>query len=410
MRKNLSHLLLMLKKVLFVSLITCIIAFFAAKWVLDQTHLTSVVTHVVFHTQEPQIKNTNGRTNILLLGIGGGTHDGPNLTDTVIFASIDQKAKKITMVSIPRDLWIPDLQGKINTAYSDGQDNGSKGLILAKATVQKILNQPIDYGFRIDFSGFTKAVDLVGGLDITVDRTFDDYAYPIEGKEDDSCGHTAQEISDWSNSATPSADLDFFPCRFMHLHVDQGEQHMDGTTALRYVRSRHALGPEGTDFARSKRQQKVITAFKEKILSAQTLLNPAKIIDLVNTLKDSIDTDIRQDDYAGFVVMAEKMKNAKIENAALDMGEGDRLGLLINPPISAEYSNAWVLAPRTGGNDFSEIQQYVACMITTANCIVGENGIVTPTPTPTPTTTLKKDTCPCWDSQKNTCLPQAACQ
>lgn len=377
----------MLKKVFFALIIIILIVGFGIKWVLDKAHLSPVVSHIVLHTQEPQIKNVNGVTNILLLGIGGGTHDGPNLTDTVIFASINQKMNKVTLVSIPRDVWIPDLQGKINIAYATGQDQGEKGLILAKATVQKVLNQPIDYGFRIDFSGFEKAVGLVGGLDVVVDRTFDDYAYPVEGKEAAACGHTDAEISDWSASATPSADLDFFPCRFMHLHVDKGQQPMDGTTALRYVRSRHALGPEGTDFARSKRQQKVITAFKEKVLSAQTLLNPGKLMDLYTTLKDSIDTDIQQDDYAGFVAVAQKMKSAKIESVSLDMGDAQsqRMGLLMNPPISADYHNAWVLAPRTGGNDFSEIQQYVACMITRGNCIVEETGIGTPTPTPKPT-------------------------
>ncbi|HSW87880.1 MAG TPA: LCP family protein [Candidatus Saccharimonadales bacterium] len=373
----------MLKKVFFVLLLIGVILFFAVKWFLDQTHLSPIVSHAILHTEEPQIKNTDGVTNILLLGIGGGVHDGPNLTDTIILASIDQKAKKVTLVSIPRDLWVPDLRAKINTAYSFGEDNGQgKGLILAKATVQKILNQPIDYAFRIDFSGFTKAVDLVGGLDLTVDRTFDDYAYPIEGKEDASCGHSDQEISDWSNEATPSSDLEFFPCRFMHLHVDKGPQHMDGTTALRYVRSRHALGPEGSDFSRSKRQQKIIAAFKDKVFSVQTLLNPAKLIDLYNTLKDSIDTDIKQDDYAGFVAVAQKMKSTKIESVSLDVGEGDRLGLLVNPPISPEFNNAWVLAPRTGGSDFSEVQQYVTCMLTKGNCIVTETGIGTPTPTP----------------------------
>jgi len=385
----------MLKKTLFSVLIIIVVLGFGIKWLLDVTHLTPilspVVSHMVLHT-DPQIKNTNGVTNILLLGIGGGTHDGPNLTDTVIFASIDQKAKKITLVSIPRDLWIPDLQGKINTAYSDGQDQGGKGLIMAKATVQKILDQPIDYAFRIDFGGFEKAVDDVGGLDINVSQTFDDYAYPIEGMEDASCGHSPQEISDWSNSATPSAELDFFPCRYMHLHVDAGEQHMDGQTALRYVRSRHALGPEGSDFARSQRQQKVIAAFRAKIFSTQTLLHPDKLIALYNTLKDSIDTDITEDDYAGFIAVAQDLKNTKIENAALDQGDSGtgRLGLLINPPISPEYGNAWVLAPRTGGDDFSEIQRYVACVLTVGNCIVTENGIATPTTIPTTATSMQE--------------------
>src|SRR5205085_4690423 len=120
--------------------------------------------------------------------------DGPNLTDTIIFASIDQNNKKVTLVSLPRDLWIPDLQAKINTIYSDGEDKGKgKGLPQAESAIGKILGQPIHYGFRIDFGGFVKAVDEIGGLDIQVERTFDDYAYPVSGKEDETCRHTNQE-------------------------------------------------------------------------------------------------------------------------------------------------------------------------------------------------------------------------
>jgi anionic cell wall polymer biosynthesis LytR-Cps2A-Psr (LCP) family protein len=66
------------------------------------------------------LKQSDNRINILLLGIGGGTHDGPNLTDTIMLASIDFKADKVTLVSIPRDLWLPDTNQKINAAYAIG--------------------------------------------------------------------------------------------------------------------------------------------------------------------------------------------------------------------------------------------------------------------------------------------------
>lgn len=79
-----------------------------------------------------------GRINILALGIGGASHEGPNLTDTIIFASIDPDKKEVTFVSIPRDLWVPTLDSKINKAYSDGEDEKKGGgLILAKAAVSK---------------------------------------------------------------------------------------------------------------------------------------------------------------------------------------------------------------------------------------------------------------------------------
>ena len=323
-------------------------------------------------------QTTDNRINILLLGISGGSHEGPNLTDTIILASLDQKNNKVTLVSIPRDLWVPDLTldvKKVNGAYAYGEGvKKGGGLPLAEAVIEKITGQTIDYGVRLDFSGFVKAVDIVGGLDINVDNTFDDYQYPIDGKEADPCGHTTQELQTLAN--TPEAQLpQVFPCRYLHVHFNKGLQHMDGATALEFVRSRHASQEiEASDFARSKRQEKIIQAFKSKVLSAQTLLNPGKIISLYTTLKGSIDTDIQQSDFDDFIRLAEKMKNAKIQSTVIDAGDDtiQRSGLLINPPISSDYNYAWTLIPRVGNGNFSEIQKYVSCEITKGNCVVSQ--------------------------------------
>ena len=147
---------------------------------------------------------------------------------------------------------------------------------------------------------------------------------------------------------------------------------MDGETALEFVRSRHAVGTEGSDFSRSKRQEKVIKAFKDKILSAQTLINPAKILSLYNVLRGSIDTDIKQDEFDDFVRLAQKMKQTRINSAVIDIGDDkvQRPGLLIHPPITSDYNLEWVLIPRIGNGNFTEIQKYIDCEIETGNCSV----------------------------------------
>lgn len=349
------------------------------------------VAYQVAFNKDINLKQTQDkRINILLLGTGGGTHEGPNLTDTIIFASIDPQNKKITMVTIPRDIWVPDVDGKINSIYQLGLDKGKdKGLLYAEAEIGKIMGQKIDYGFRIDFDGFIQAVDMMGGLDITVDRTFDDYAYPITGKEDDSCGLDEVKIASLSAEiASGSAtELDAFPCRYEHLHFDAGQQHMDGATALKYVRSRHALGPEGSDFARSKRQEKVISAFKEKVFSAGTLLNPIKLVSLYDTFQASIDTDIKKDEYDDFVKLAQKMKGSKMQNYVIDTGDETegRPELLVNPPIDPnQYGGAWVLVPKAGPSDYSEIHAYVKCLVENIGCPI------TPTPSPAMSSTPAK--------------------
>src|SRR5207244_10638311 len=104
----------------------------------------------------------NGRVNILLLGVGGAGHDGPNLSDTIMVVSIDPKTKDVAMLSIPRDLYVKipgHGYGKINAANVYG------GPTLAARTVANVIGVPIHYYAVIDFSGFKQAVDSVGGGD-----------------------------------------------------------------------------------------------------------------------------------------------------------------------------------------------------------------------------------------------------
>ena len=323
------------------------------------------------------LKQTNSKVNILLLGIGGGSHDGPNLTDTIILANLDSKNNKVTLVSIPRDLWFPDLEGsnkKINGVYADGESKRKGGgLLEAEAAISKVTGQEISYGVRIDFSGFVKAVNIIGGLDINVDNTLDDYSYPISGKEDESCGYTPDDIQAFT--ATSPAELDIqqkFACRYMHLHFDKGLNHMNGDEALEYVRSRHAIGAEGSDFARSKRQEKVINAFRDKVLSAQTLIDPGKILNLYNVTKDSIDTNIKQDEFDDFIRLAEGLRGAKIQSGVIDIGDAinQRNGLLLEDNILSDGLYLSALSPRIGNGNYSEIQKYVSCEITKGNCSV----------------------------------------
>lgn len=316
--------------------------------------------------QKITLKKTDGNINMLLLGIGGGKHQGPNLTDTIIFANIDLAQNKAVLVSIPRDLWIEDLKGRINIAYAKGS------LDLSKDVVSKVVGQPIDYVFRIDFGGFEKAIDLLGGVDVNVPSALDDYAYPIPGRENDPCGHKEDDLK---TLATASSQLESFPCRYSYLHFDKGLQHMDGGKALQFVRSRHAIGDEGTDFARSKRQGELIKAIKDRLISLETLLNPVKIVSLYSVVKDSIDTNIKEDEFDDFIRLAEKMKNATLQNVVLDYGDQgkERPGLLIHPEISDEYNNEWVLIPRVGNGNFSEIQKYVKCEILVGNCPISQN-------------------------------------
>ena len=356
----------MRKKIVIIALILIFIGFFG-RIINEAAKLSPIFFQYIFQ-KEIVLKKTENRVNVLFLGIGGGKHDGPLLTDTIIYASIDPVLQKTTLVSIPRDLWLPDLNAKINTAYSFGESKKKdSGLLLMKAAVEKILNQPVDYVLRIDFNGFIRAIDLIGGIDVKIEKGFEDLEYPISGKEIDDCGFAGLEFE---KRATSSAALEAFPCRYEHLIFKQGVEHMDGSRALKFVRSRHAIGSEGTDFARARRQEIVIQAFKDKIFSLNILLNPGKLLDLYGVFQDSIHTNIQQSEYDDFIKLAQKMKDAPTNSVVFFYSDpySEKQGIFINPPISEIYGNQWVLIPRTGNGNFSEVQKYINCEIKIGNC------------------------------------------
>ncbi len=279
------------------------------------------------------------RINILLLGVGGKNHDGAWLTDTIMVASIEPKEKKVALLSIPRDLTIP-IEGmgwrKINSvdSFAEQQNPGSGGEATSQA-VSHLLNIPIDYYFRVDFTGFQKIIDELGGVDVYVDNTLDDYDYPVLGMED----------------AYP------YSARYEHLHVDKGLQHMDGSLALKFARSRHGVGSEGSDFARAKRQQKIIEAVKAKLLSMNVLFEPRTVSNIISDVNDNISTDLKIGEIVRLWDLLKDVQKENIINKVLDNSPN---GLLVD---GRGDDGAYILTPRSG--DFSEIQYL-------ANNIFGE--------------------------------------
>lgn len=273
------------------------------------------------------------RINILLLGMGGKNHDGGYLTDTIMLVSLEPSTKKVAMVSIPRDLAVPiENYGwrKINSvnAYAEKENPGSGGLAISQA-VSKLLDVPVDYYVRVDFQGFINIVDELGGVNVNVENVLDDYSYPVMGKED----------------ATPYAS------RYEHLHIEKGWQHMDGAMALKYARSRHAAGVEGSDFARAKRQQKIMEAVKDNLLSMNVLFKPKMITNIIGQVQEHFSTNLQIWEVVKLWELFGDVKKENITNRVLDTGAD---GMLVN---TTGEDGAYLLQPRSG--DFTEIQYFV---------------------------------------------------
>ena len=184
---------------------------------------------------------------------------------------------------------------KINSANSlaEAQNPGSGGQATADL-ISEILEMPIHYYLRVDFDGFVKIIDDLGGIEVEVENTLDDYRYPIMCREN---------------------NPDYYS-RFEHLHIDAGRQTMDGQLALKYARSRHGVGVEGSDFARSKRQQKILEAVKDKLFSANTLFKPKLIMNIIGNAEEHVTTNLQPDELVG---VAARCRQANLHHLNNDL-------------------------------------------------------------------------------------------
>jgi LCP family protein required for cell wall assembly len=308
------------------------LVFKRAVWFLSLGGLILLFLFGLGLTLATRLKSADGRINILLLGIPGGDHAGATLTDSMVLINIYPPKEDVAIISVPRDIWIPSLLGKINSAYAYGEarEEGG-GLVLSKAIVEEILDLPVHYGVVVDFEGFKQAIDLIGGLDVFVENSFDDFRYPIAGREEDECGGDPE-----------------YNCRYEHLRFERGWEHMTGERALKFTRSRFATNSgEGTDFARSLRQKKVLLVFAKKVGSFKTLIQPRNILGFLKIFRESIRADITLSEALTFFRLIKKLDWTKARSFALDYGEDNGGGLLFSPP-AADFG-AWVLLPR-GGN------------------------------------------------------------
>jgi anionic cell wall polymer biosynthesis LytR-Cps2A-Psr (LCP) family protein len=201
--------------------------------------------------------------NILFLGMGGAGHDGGGLTDSITLASIDYVKKSINLIALPRDLWYGNQ--KINAAYATGANS-------LKFAVGQITGLNVNYFIAIDFGHFVSGVETLGGIDIENPKTWNDNFYPVVGKEQELCGFTPEYNAE-INQKYKGFELEkLFICRYEQLHFEKGSIHLDGATALKYMRSRHSA-EYGSDFARGERAQTVLIAIGKKLIENK-LTNP----------------------------------------------------------------------------------------------------------------------------------------
>jgi LCP family protein required for cell wall assembly len=280
-----------------------------------------------------------GRINILVMGLDRRPIEGSTLTrsDTMFVMTIDPTTKTTRGIAMPRDLWvdIPLKNGgtfkeRINTTLVYGENMGypGGGPGLAKATVERLLKIKINYYVIVDFEGFKKVIDGLGGIDVDVPTAVNDPFY----------------------SETERLN-DFYPCVF-----SVGVHHMDGSDALCYARTRR----NSSDLDRITRQQRIMLAVLEKASALKLLAEPQNMVSLWKSYKSTVKTDLSDIQIPGFARLAAGM-------------DPDDLAFLSLGPATVPYTTsegASVLLPSEAG-----IEEIVRALYSNAN-LEQENAII----------------------------------
>ncbi len=295
-------------------------------------------------------RDEHGFINLLLLGVGDSGHDGPDLTDTMIFVSIDPiDTRSVVLLSLPRDLLIDSreqtISGRINGIYANEKRRliyrekmeeeaaGNLALQSVGDIIGEKLGVPIHGIVKADFTAFTLVVDALGGVDVVVPKSITDYTYPI---------------------AEDQTGL---------FQVEEGLQHFDGETALRYARSRHST----SDFDRSARQQLLLSALANKVRSLPHTQQLSFVLDAYKMLQGHVITTFNGPQLLALGQITSMLSRERVLTAQLnfnvggDTSEATAGGFVI--PASPEfYSGASVLVPLSLPGkvpEWSQIQTFV---------------------------------------------------
>jgi LCP family protein required for cell wall assembly len=294
------------------------------------------------------------RFTFLLAGYGGENHDGAYLTDMIMLLVFNPATNRVDLVNIPRDLyiylplWGPNkgIWTKINAAFAyvmnapnsdnfdpryrfDPRNPQSKvdaGINLLKDLVEQVTGVRIDQWATLTFVGYKQFINSLGGIEINVETAFDDYNYPAH---DDSR----------------------LPYAVKHIHFDAGWQKLDGERALQFVRSRQSL-QDGSDFGRSLRQMKMISALKDKLTKPETLLRSFSLMDaLQQNVRTSLSLSELRELYELFKSETTAAGAVTFESHIINTDN------LIVGGWSPEGSS--ILLPKAGRGNYSEIQSWI---------------------------------------------------
>ncbi|MEI8343437.1 MAG: LCP family protein [Candidatus Moraniibacteriota bacterium] len=332
------------------------------------------IGHIIPGAQSELVGEKEGRVNVLLLGMRGVDDPaGGNLADSIMVASLnlDPKNSKISLISIPRDLYVKDIQNdgssKLNAIYAQGYSKGGSKQALndMQQKVSEISGVTINYAVMINHQGFKDLVTALGGVEVTLSQPFEENA---QFNQEGVCDGEVFTIptGKWENKVfkhtkTNSAGVKYEtktkkPMYPLCLNakpecggtfkLPAGKQTLNADQALCFARARD----NSSDFQRAKRQQIILQQIKAKALSIGTLTDFNKVNGMINALGNNVQTNMEAWQIKKLYDLEQGMKTPEVIQRVLENSEE---GLLYTPEQTKE--TGYILAPI--GDNYDQIKQ-----------------------------------------------------
>lgn len=283
--------------------------------------------------------DANGRTNVLVFGTegynmdgatdyvdreGSVSHDGAQLTDSIMIVSFDQKTKDVALISLPRDLKVPMAcsAGKVNEVYwcnNRNGDNEEAGALALAEQLHQVLGIDFQYWAHVNWGALTDVIDTLGGITVTLDEDIEDYYY------------------------TKTVIKAGVPTR------------LSGLQAVALARARH--GTVGGDFTRGNSQQKIMEGIIRELTANG--VNITEAFNLLNILGDNLRSNFSTDNIKAGVKLLSSFDPSAIRNVLLvDYANN------VYHVKTAMINGISYVVPQAGADNYKQIQAYIAQMLT----------------------------------------------
>jgi len=274
-----------------------------------------------------ELLNNKADITFLVLGVDSVPNkpDAPQLTDTILLLNLNLNDGTLNAVSLPRDLWSEAYKTKINALYSYGKErNPEDPTTFPKQAIEEMTSIPIDTVVVLTLDTVDEVIDAVGGIEIDVEHAFTDTEFPRSDVD----------------PASKDPILLYETVSFF-----QGKQMMDGSTAIKYIRSRKSADKEeGTDLARSKRQTQVIDALMHKVTNKKSIRNPEVVGEILKIYNQKFSQTLPLPDMVaiGKKLYIEGASQVVFKTHSLTVYPDVELGVITHPELSRDHQNQWV--------------------------------------------------------------------